>query len=291
MKKITKRFLPMMIALILLASMAVSAGADQTGSITYSYPLSGAAFRLYRVGEADGADGFVLTGDFADYAVDLTADTAAATLAAYVGRDQTPALAEHITDEAGGVRFEGLAQGVYLLVGQTGELDDIIYTPQPILVSLPNWDEDTLVWDVQISGKYDKYEKYERVDIQVLKIWNDSENTAARPESIRIQLLRDNEVYDAVNLSPENNWRYGWTDLEGKYTWSVAEEEVPAGYSVSITRDGTGFVVINSRPGTPDKPELPQTGQLWWPVSILAGVGMVLLALGLIRRGKGSYGK
>ena len=36
------------------------------------------------------------------------------------------------------------------------------------------------------------------------------------------------------------------------------------------------------KPGTPDKPgsRLPQTGQMNWPVPVLAGVGLVLFALG-----------
>ena len=34
-------------------------------------------------------------------------------------------------------------------------------------------------------------------------------------------------------------------------------------------------------PGTPASPNLPQTGQLWWPVPLLAGGGIVLFGVGL----------
>ena len=34
-------------------------------------------------------------------------------------------------------------------------------------------------------------------------------------------------------------------------------------------------------PSTPDKPVLPQTGQLNWPVPVLAGGGIALVAAGL----------
>jgi len=35
---------------------------------------------------------------------------------------------------------------------------------------------------------------------------------------------------------------------------------------------------------TPTPPSLPQTGQLWWPVPVLAAAGLFCLVLGLLRR-------
>ena len=35
--------------------------------------------------------------------------------------------------------------------------------------------------------------------------------------------------------------------------------------------------------------DLPQTGQLWWPVPMLAGAGVLLLLAGLIQRRRGEY--
>lgn len=39
-------------------------------------------------------------------------------------------------------------------------------------------------------------------------------------------------------------------------------------------------------PGEPGKPILPQTGQLWWPVFLLVGLGSIMLVLGLIQNRK-----
>ncbi len=41
-----------------------------------------------------------------------------------------------------------------------------------------------------------------------------------------------------------------------------------------------------TKPRTPDKPDpvLPQTGQLWWPVPVMCGGGVILIAVGLIVR-------
>lgn len=39
-----------------------------------------------------------------------------------------------------------------------------------------------------------------------------------------------------------------------------------------------------TQPAKPSKPSLPQTGQLWWPVPVLACSGMLLIIVGLLRR-------
>lgn len=43
------------------------------------------------------------------------------------------------------------------------------------------------------------------------------------------------------------------------------------------------------QPDTPQRPTLPQTGQLWWPVPMLAAAGLLLIAAGLLRRKAGNY--
>ena len=53
-----------------------------------------------------------------------------------------------------------------------------------------------------------------------------------------------------------------------------------------------GTATKTDEPPTPDEPEqtskLPQTGQLWWPVWVLAGLGICFLVYGLLRRRKDS---
>lgn len=43
-----------------------------------------------------------------------------------------------------------------------------------------------------------------------------------------------------------------------------------------------------TRPTIPVGPGLPQTGQLWWPVYVMAGAGLLLFVIGWIRRRSGS---
>lgn len=40
----------------------------------------------------------------------------------------------------------------------------------------------------------------------------------------------------------------------------------------------------NPEPPTPNEPNLPQTGQLWWPVPMMVMVGLVFIIAGVVRR-------
>ena len=124
---------------------------------------------------------------------------------------------------------------------------------------------------------------------KVLKIWNDAACETSRPAQITVQLLQNGVLYDTVTLCPANNWRYTWEDLPAENEWTMAEQVVP-GYTALVAQKGITFTVTNTAvtsptsPDTPSLPVLPQTGQLWWPVPVLAGIGLLLLVLGLMRR-------
>lgn len=286
MKPMKKALSLLLLAAMLLTLLPVFAlAAEQTGSITYSYVVPGAAFRLYLVGKAENGT-ITLTGDFAEDPVDPESDGAAMTLAGFAFRDGRTPAAEAVTDDNGTVRFENLPEGVYLLVGQRAVTEKYTYTPQPVLLVLPTTLDGSPVWDIRVNGKYDQTENQEKTSVSVLKIWEDDENTDARPNEILVQLLRDGQVFDTVKLNRENNWNHTWTELDGTRDWTVVEQTVPDGYRVSISGNGTGFVVTNTYTGPkePEKPHLPQTGQLWWPVGLLAVAGLVLIVVGLIRR-------
>ena len=132
-----------------------------------------------------------------------------------------------------------------------------------------------------------------------MKVWNDAGQKHDRPEKITVQLLKNGEVYDTVILNERNSWRYIWNDLP-KYDknglpieWRVVEL-TPEGYTVSITQESGTFVVTNTpkqpsvTPPTdqPKEPTLPQTGELWWPVPVLAAAGLLLIAAGAGKKRK-----
>lgn len=127
----------------------------------------------------------------------------------------------------------------------------------------------------------------------VQKIWAKDENSKKdRPEKIVVDIYMDNEntPYDTVTLNVANNWKYTWHDLPVGHKWTVAEKEVPAHYKVSITAEGNIISITNeyTKPEIPPPPpHIPQTGQLWWPVPLLAMLGTVFFAIGWARRRDG----
>ena len=67
-------------------------------------------------------------------------------------------------------------------------------------------------------------------------------------------LLQDGQVYDTVDLTEDNNWRYSWDELDGNSDWTLVETSGNSGYTVSVSLQGLTFVVTNSYSPPPDNP-------------------------------------
>ena len=91
--------------------------------------------------------------------------------------------------------------------------------------------------------------------VSVSKVWEDSDNhDKIRPESISVQLKADGKNQGAAVTLPgeDGNWAYTWTGLpkykDGKeIVYTIAEVDVPEGYTSAITGDASkGFVITNT---------------------------------------------
>lgn len=117
----------------------------------------------------------------------------------------------------------------------------------------------------------------------VQKIWDDNGYENKRPTSIEVELLKNGKVFDSAELSKSNNWSYTWDELDsldenGEYiTWSLKEQSL-SDYTAKTELNGYTFVLTNSY----NKPKIPRTGLLWWPVMILAAGGMLFLLIGIL---------
>lgn len=138
--------------------------------------------------------------------------------------------------------------------------------------------------------------------VSVTKKWA-NDDPATRPESITVQLLWDGEVEKEAVLSAENNWKASWSVTKlGK--WSVAEVDVPDGYTSEVKKAGNRFTITNTYDATvieeetppltelpggnpplteiPDDvplADVPKTGDmsaLWMTLSALSGAGLFL---------------
>ena len=126
----------------------------------------------------------------------------------------------------------------------------------------------------------------EFTEVEVEKIWEDAGHESERSTSIEVQLLCDGKVYETVILNSANQWKYTWANLESGHEWKVKESSSLAHYTSKVTQDGGKFTIVNTfvPPDNPKKPPLPQTGQLWWPIPVLLGAGLLFIIIGICKR-------
>lgn len=241
-------------------------------NLTVTCPVSNMQVSLYRVAD----ENYNLVDSFSQYSIDLKQDVqgAANALENRILMDGIEADACVTSDSLSTANFTGLESGIYLVVGKEVFQDGVFYMPQVSLVSLSG--------DLSVDLKYETSDKPSR--IHVLKVWK-RDSKKSRPKSIEVCLLRsDGIVVDRVILNSDNQWSTTWDHLSTLYTYRVMETSVPSGYKESCSREKDTIILTNTGNYTDkvDKKdeELPNSGQLWWPVPVLLFVGLVLFGLG-----------
>lgn len=244
-------------------------------SLTLSYndnstPLTGAVFDIYLVADVDEYGRLAVTDDFKDFNVNILGknDDAwralASTLEGYVLRDNIAPADSGKINSSGTVSFPGagkrLTQGLYLVLGHRHTQSGSYYDASPFVVLLPGLDREANDWIYNMTAnvKYDTGKvpsKPSTVSRKVLKVWEDDDHEAERPDHVVVQLLKDGNVYDTVTLNEDNNWRYTWTGLDENSKWNIVEKEMDD-YVVEVTQEGLTFVVKNIiAEDIPDDPE------------------------------------
>lgn len=214
------------------------------------------------------------------------------------------------SDEQGAVVFENLVPGVYLIV-PSGNIPNY-YTPSPFVINIPLYDEENKNWvyDINATPKMRIYTSSDIADttyISVKKLWDAQ---GEHPDSVTVSLLCDYREVEKVTLNESNNWHYRWDSLSSRHSWSVVESSVPDGYKVSYESSSNTVTIINSVDNPTEEPPVPttkpdtepstnpegstkpdtepttkpeeliQTGQLNWPIPILAIAGLLLFSIG-----------
>lgn len=111
------------------------------------------------------------------------------------------------------------------------------------------------------------------VDLGVKKKWDD--NGENRPDSVKVTLYDGDTAVESVWLGDWNNWSYTWRDLDGHGNWQILETNIPKGYVPSYSYKNGVVTVTNTA-------TLIQTGQLSWPIPVMGGLGLALIAYGVI---------
>lgn len=130
----------------------------------------------------------------------------------------------------------------------------------------------------------------DKISVTVKKVWK-LDNGGKAENSVTVVLLKDGKECRRVELSGKNGWTYTWTGLSDRYTWTVAEVDVPDGFTSKVAQEGMTFTITND-----DKPTdtIPKTGDetnltLWLAFLGISGMGVIITSLGGKRRNKGKY--
>ena len=134
------------------------------------------------------------------------------------------------------------------------------------------------------NGEINISSKQTYIDISVEKKWEDKGHEGERPESVKVQLLRDGEVIDSKMIKPDEkgDWKAVFEELpkykfegegkepKGTYEYSVREDVTyaPSGgkaikdvYETTVKNDGNEYVITNKykeEPPKEDKPDEPK---------------------------------
>lgn len=279
-RRITLLFLTLLLVLSCSGTaFAQNIGSRKTGSINLTLvepkeklPIAGAEFELHYVASAvlneDLSLNFAYAGSFKGCDISFYDEKLAEKYDAYLPANAVAA-EKLVTDAAGKSSSRELPFGMYL-VKQVGTVDGLRQCA-PFVVTIPVISGTDIVYDVDAMPKT---ELIWLTDIHIKKVWNTDKITTI-PQSVTVQLLHGEDVVETVKLNKANNWQVTCKDLPTSDAYSIKEINVPKGFTPTYTRTDYTFTVTNT-------PSLAQTGQLLWPIPLLAALGLFFLMAGFL---------
>lgn len=320
MKKLTV-FIIMCSLLCLTFSPAASAFLDRNGSITLHIHdadsgtyIEGAVFRLYFFAQAfekvDGV-GYEYVIPYDDCKMDMgnLQDAYLPIHLTHYAQIHALPYEQKTSDKNGELIFNDLIPGVYLVVPT--EIAPEYFVPSPFVINIPLFDESSKNWihDVNATPKMLIYKLGEPERMTYLSVMKEWDTDGEAPDSVSISLLRDFTEVEKITLDESNGWKYRWDNLSTYHSWTVVENDIPDGYTVTYITTSNTVTVINKK--TPDKTpeestspeneqttvpenetstepdepttkpdELIHTGQLNWPVPVFSIAGLLLFSIG-----------
>ena len=234
-------------------------------------PIVGAELSVYYVAavhiNTNGNLNYIYTDAFENSGIDMADPSLAAKLDAYVLEHNVSAV-KITTDENGTATCKELALGLYF-IRQTGAVEG--FAPcTPFMVTVPGRNADGYVYEVNASPKT---EVARLTSITIKKVWNTDASTEAA-DRVTVQLLQNGNVVQTAILNAQNNWQVTYTGMPESDAYSIEEVDVPKGFTATYQQKGYIFTVTNTS-------TLIQTGQLIWPIPVLAVSGMLLIAVGI----------
>ena len=251
---------------------------SESGSISVTLtaqdktPIVGAKLSVYRIATVDinsyGQLNYTYTSTFEWCGIELDDPRLAQKLDAYISENESP-IAMLKTDSQGNAICEGLPLGLYF-VRQTGTVEG--FAPYvPFIVTIPMDTANGYIYNVNASPKM---EVVKLTSITIKKIWNTDPSTKPA-ESVTVELLQNEKVVKTAILNAKNNWQITYDNMPESDAYTIREVEVPKGFTATYKQKDYLFTVTNTS-------TLAQTGQLMWPIPVLAFIGVMLIATGTV---------
>ncbi len=283
MKKILKNIL----LLFLMTAFSIGTfipcfAISQKGSVTViledkeKNKIDGVNISLCQIAELNSV-GYYPTAPFESSGISVSGlvnhpdDLAAKSVLTFIKEHHIDSLSK-ITENGKAV-FSDLSLGIWLVYCE----EEGTHTFNPYLVLVPYESGGRLYFEVSGSPKVEENTS-RKISISVIKKWDDKNNAAKkRPSSVSIQLFNGENLVATAEIGEESGWSHLFQDLPKEGVYSLREKEV-SDYKASYNGDAeNGFVVINTYVGE----KLPQTGQYWWPIILIAIAGVGFVSLGI----------
>ena len=240
-------------------------------------PVPGVPFSLYRVASVSGTDPTFT--DLAPFTSKITIpddqkgwSDLALTLKSYAIANEVEPSFKGSTDANGLYTIEDLETGLYLIVGEDTQVGKVHFTLTPFMLCLPSFNQPAMSWVYDFTGSNAILPKYtytvppepdpsggddpgpsdDSDELTILKAWS-GDDWHTRPEKISITLYRNGTVYQTATLNEANSWRAYFNGLPVGSDWTVTED-VPDGYTVSMSQQGSKIVLTNTRSGPGPEP-------------------------------------
>ena len=124
----------------------------------------------------------------------------------------------------------------------------------------------------------------DEITYRVVKVWKGGGDK--RPESVTAGIYKNGVLIRNVVLNVSAGWMYSWKAIDDGSVWSVAEAEIPEGYTVRIQKNGTTFDIINACSGGDNTPTTGDTDSVYPYLIVMAASGILLILIGAVRRKK-----
>lgn len=264
-------------------------------TLTYRYDdlqFNDVSVKVYHIASIKEDFKYQLMPDFANYPIVVNGiktqqewDMLEETLKSYIKAD---ALAESFSGAINDNEFKlnNLPVGLYLIETETIDEENYTLKFDSFFVNLPslfengNWN-----YDVQVYPKgYEYIPKYEEIKYVVVKEWQDDGKN--RPDSVNIEIYKDEEKIEEKELSSSNNWTYEWIGLDDGSTWNVVERNIPDDYKVSIFKKDNTFIILNSQFGEEENPKTGDNINLYLYLFIGSFVSLISIIFCLLKRRK-----